>query len=174
MAGIGVGCPVVVAYTKLTRTLAGPTLMTVGPWKPISLQMYGNRIHNMDVRSQVSETLDVKLTAEFTCDEKIPGFLSFMLKAPDGSAVASTKKTLTDEGLCQVAFEWPPGALALWYPVGYGAQPLYTVEVELMDEVREAYCHLGLPDVLYALTERTNPGCEEPQGCFPPRAYSAG
>ena len=135
MAGIGVGCSVGVAYTELTRTLVGPILMTVGPWKPISLQMYENRINDMDVRSQVSEALGVKLTANFTCDEKIPGFLSFTLNAPDGSIVTSARKTLTDEGFSEVTFEWPPGALALWYPVGYGAQPLYTVEVELKDEV---------------------------------------
>lgn len=148
--------------------------MTVGPWKPISLQMYGNRISDIDIRSQVSEALNVKLTAEFTCDETMPGLLSFMLKAPDGSIVTSARKALTGEGLCQITFEWPPGALALWYPVGYGAQPLYTAEVELMDEVRAVYCHLGLPDALYVLTERTNPGCKEPQGCFPSCTYSAG
>lgn len=111
--------------------------MTVGPWKPISLHTYQNRIADLDVRSQVSEALDVKLTADFTFSEKHPGFASFVLKNPDGSVEASANKILTDTGHCKVAFDWEAGKLALWYPVGYGAQPLYTVEAELSDEVRK-------------------------------------
>jgi beta-mannosidase len=109
--------------------------MTVGPWKPVSLQTYQNRIVDLDVRSDVSESLDVKLTADITFSEKAPGLASFVLRTPDGSKEVFLTKTSTDAGHCKVASEWASGELDLWYPVGYGTQPLYTVEVELADEV---------------------------------------
>ncbi|RDB22567.1 Beta-mannosidase B [Hypsizygus marmoreus] len=112
----------------------GPILMTVGPWKPIYLDTYQNRITDLDVRSQVSEALDVKLTADFKLSHKGPGFASFILRSPDGSIETSASNIPTDSGNCKVSFEWAPGKLSLWYPVGYGAQPLYTVEAELADE----------------------------------------
>src|SRR6185369_16792484 len=117
----------------------GPVLMTVGPWKPVSLQMYRNRIVDLDVRTQVSEAFEAKLTADITLSEKIHGFLSFVLKWPDGSVEASiSRKIASDSERCRLAFDWKPGKVALWYPVGYGTQALYTVEVQLTDEVRRS------------------------------------
>jgi len=110
--------------------------MTVGPWKPIVLHAYQNRISDVDVRSQVSQSLAVKLTVDLAFSEKGTGFASFVLKAPSGSIEASGNQVLTDAGHCEVAFDWEPGKLDLWYPVGYGAQPMYTMETKLTDEVR--------------------------------------
>jgi len=111
--------------------------MTIGPWRPISLEFYQNRIIESDVRSEISESLDVKLSGAFTFSEKTAGFFSFLLKRPDGSLEVSTNKLPVNEGgRAKVDFEWRAGQLELWYPVGYGAQPLYTVEVELTDQVR--------------------------------------
>ncbi|KAH9483065.1 Beta-mannosidase B [Psilocybe cubensis] len=111
----------------------GPVLMTVGPWKPIALETYQTRITDLDVRSEVSETLEVKLSATLTFSEESPGFASFVLKSPDGKVEASSNKIPIVTGHAKVSFEWGAGQLQLWYPVGYGAQPLYTVEVELTD-----------------------------------------
>lgn len=112
----------------------GPVLMTVGPWKPVSLQCYENRIIDLDVRSDISEALDVKLTADFIFSEKTSGVVSFVLKAPDGSIEVSAMEIPTGTGYAKIAFDFAAGQLDLWYPVGYGEQPLYTVEVELANE----------------------------------------
>ncbi|KAG5639016.1 hypothetical protein H0H81_007924 [Sphagnurus paluster] len=112
----------------------GPVLMTVGPWKPVSLQFYKDRIVELDVRSQISEALDVKLTADIITSDKAPLLVSFILKAPDGSIAASAKNISTIAGVAKVAFDFAPGKLDLWYPVGYGKQPLYIVEVNLVNE----------------------------------------
>lgn len=109
--------------------------MTVGPWKPISLHFYESRIVDLDVRSQVSEALDVKVTVDLTFSETTPGLASFILKAPDGSVVATKNDIPTENGHTKVPFDFEPGKLDLWYPVGYGKQPLYTVEVELANQV---------------------------------------
>lgn len=110
--------------------------MTVGPWKPIKLQAYDNRVAELDIRTNVSEALDVKLSADITLAEKKPGFATFILKGPDGAIEASSTSAPTDSGHVEVSFAFQPGELKLWYPVGYGDQPLYTVLVELTDEVR--------------------------------------
>jgi beta-mannosidase len=118
----------------------GPVLMTIGPWRPIALEFYQNRIIELDVRSEVSESLDVKLSGAFTFSEKTAGYVSFLLKRPDGSLEVSANKLTVDRGgRAKVDFEWRAGQLELWYPVGYGAQPLYTVEVELTDQVSRNY-----------------------------------
>ncbi|KAJ6515937.1 glycoside hydrolase family 2 protein [Mycena sanguinolenta] len=110
----------------------GPVLMTTGPWKPVRLHSYDNRITDLDVRTQVSESLDVKLDAKFTFEKK-KGYASFVLKRPDGTEEVSAPKIPTDNGVGEVSFKFPSGHLQLWYPIAYGAQPLYTVQVELTD-----------------------------------------
>lgn len=150
----------------------GPVLMTVGPWKPIYLQTYNNRIVDLDVRSDISESLDVKLTADITFSTNAPGFASFILRAPDGSIEASANKISTDTGHCKLSFNWAPGKLNLWYPVGYGAQPLYTAEVELADEARifSSYFQLRCS----ASTERSSSRPEIIEDCLPSRARCSG
>ncbi|KAJ7904470.1 glycoside hydrolase family 2 protein [Mycena olivaceomarginata] len=105
----------------------GPVLMTTGPWKPVSFHCYENRIFDLDVRTQVSESLDVKLTAKFSFEKK-KGFASFVLHKPDGSEEVSAPKMATDDGVSELTFDFPSGHLQLWYPVSQGEQPLYTVE----------------------------------------------
>jgi beta-mannosidase len=118
----------------------GPVLMTIGPWRPIALEFYQNRIIELDIRSEVSESLNVKLSGAFTFSEKTAGYVSFLLKRPDGSLEVSANKLPVDGGgRAKVKFEWRAGQLELWNPVGYGAQPLYTVEVELTDQVSRNY-----------------------------------
>jgi beta-mannosidase len=110
--------------------------MTIGPWRPVTLHTYQNRISDVDVRSQVSESLAVKLIADLAFSEQVPGLASFVLKNANGSIEASANRITIENGHCKVTFDWAPGKLDLWYPVGYGAQPMYMVEVELTDEVR--------------------------------------
>lgn len=109
--------------------------MTVGPWKPIALEIYESRIVELDIRSQISEALDVKLTAVCTFSEAISSSASFVLRKPDGSVEASTNKISVSGGRVSVDFEWKARQLQLWYPVGYGSQPLYEAQVELADQV---------------------------------------
>ncbi|CAA7259722.1 unnamed protein product [Cyclocybe aegerita] len=111
----------------------GPILMTIGPWKPIKLETYKTRITDLDIRSLVSETLDVNLTANIAFSDEYPGFASFTLKKPDGSVEIASEKIPISSGTAKAPFQWKAGELQLWYPVGYGAQPLYTVEVVLFD-----------------------------------------
>ncbi|ESK97613.1 glycoside hydrolase family 2 protein [Moniliophthora roreri MCA 2997] len=111
----------------------GPVLMTTGPWRPVSLQVYHNRVAEVDVRSKVSPKLEVQMSVELKFQENAAGTASVTLKSPDGSVVASDSHISMGGGPCLVSFFFGPGEVELWYPVGYGKQPLYTVEVEISD-----------------------------------------
>lgn len=112
--------------------------MTVGPWKPIKLHTYHTHITDVDIRSTVSESLAVELTVEFVLSEKKPGFASVHLKNPDGTLRIGESKIETSPGKAKAGFSFSPGVLDLWYPVGYGKQPIYTVEVQIADEVKKS------------------------------------
>ena len=126
----------------------GPILVTTGPWKPIRLESYVHRITDVDVRSRVSETLDVKLSVCFSINgsQPLPSSgtsplsLSVTLKDPDGSVLKALDGIQLDRfGCAETTWEWIAGELKLWYPVGYGEQPLYTAEVVLSNEVRASF-----------------------------------
>ena len=114
----------------------GPMLMTVGPWKPISLRIYDTMITDVDARSKVSEHLDVNLTVDFTLSAPSPGLASVTLKDPHGVQIAEESNMKANSGHARAEFGFSAGFLDLWYPIGYGKQPIYTVEVKLADEVR--------------------------------------
>ncbi|KAF5393569.1 hypothetical protein D9757_000065 [Collybiopsis confluens] len=111
----------------------GPILMTVGPWKSVYLELYQNRISDLDIRSMVSKDLDVKMEVEVSLFDRLSSApLSLALKAPDGAVVASDNVT-ADMGQARAVFSFGRGELLLWYPTGFGGQPIYTVELTLTD-----------------------------------------
>ncbi|KAJ6614286.1 glycoside hydrolase family 2 protein [Mycena sp. CBHHK59/15] len=111
----------------------GPVLMVdYRPMETHHLSLLQNRITDLDVRAQVSETLDATLNAKVSFDKQ-KGFASFVLKGPDGSIEASDTKMPTDHGVIQLSFNFPAEKLQLWYPVSYGEQSMYTAEVEIAD-----------------------------------------
>lgn len=109
--------------------------MTVGPWKPIALEAYENRITDLDVRIDVSESLDATVTVEIALAEKRTAEGSISLKGPNGSALVGERDEFHD-GRMRKEFRFAAGDIELWYPVGYGKQPLYTIEVQVFDNVR--------------------------------------
>lgn len=110
--------------------------MTIGPWKPIALHTYNIYLTDVDVRSDVSEALDVLVTVDLTLSEKATGGLaSVTLKSAQDSVILSESNIKVGSGSARAKFSFLPGALELWYPVGFGKQPLYTVEVTISDSV---------------------------------------
>lgn len=111
--------------------------MTAGPWRPISLHTYQTHILDIDVRSKVSTSLqDVQVAVDFTLSHRIPCTSSIHLLRPDGSQVIGETDVNTASGHARADLGLHGGAAELWYPVGYGEQPIYTVEVRVVDPVR--------------------------------------
>ncbi|KAH9948346.1 glycoside hydrolase family 2 protein [Amylocystis lapponica] len=112
----------------------GPVLMTAGPWKPISLETYTARITDVDVRTRVAEDLSANLDVSFSLSSEDHSIASVSLKGPDGTPVASQTSIKISHSTARAQFKLSAGTFELWYPVGYGKQPLYTIEVEVADE----------------------------------------
>lgn len=109
--------------------------MTVGPWKPISVHAYTARIADLRSVIDVKEDLSVHATVSF----EIEG-VTDSLTATFDLLDANGKKVRGDTVVIQgsngtVSFEGKPGTFDLWYPVGYGKQALYTIQVTVVDEV---------------------------------------
>ena len=109
--------------------------MTVGPWKPITLHSYHTSISEVDIRTKVSERLDVNLTVDFELSSPSSGTASVVVKNAAGVQIAEEKDMHCKSGHYRAEFGFTAGSVDLWYPVGYGKQPIYTVEVTVVDEV---------------------------------------
>lgn len=108
--------------------------MTVGPWRPIHLHTYTSRITDLRVRTDVSETLSSKISADLTVSS-IPdsATATVVLKNTAGNVLKSANVTLDAKTRTGSVDLWD-GELDLWWPVGYGKQVLYTVEVHVADK----------------------------------------
>ncbi|CCM04064.1 uncharacterized protein FIBRA_06223 [Fibroporia radiculosa] len=112
----------------------GPVLMTVGPWKPIVLEAYQARITDIDIRANVSEDLSANLDVNFVLSRDNHSIASVNLKGPDGALVTGQNSIKISDSEAKARFKLSAGTYELWYPVGYGKQPQYTVEIEVADE----------------------------------------
>jgi beta-mannosidase len=59
------------------------------------------------------------------------------LKDSRGIRIADECNIKTNSGQFRANFGFSAGFLELWYPVGYGKQPIYTIEIEVIDEVNK-------------------------------------
>ncbi|KAL7923934.1 glycoside hydrolase family 2 protein [Trichoderma austrokoningii] len=105
-----------------------PTLLTCGPWRPIHLESFVTRIADLNIDIEVADSLDsatVNATLELQSLDNIDDKLvQVNISGPDGEAI------FTGSGNSSVVIKSPK----LWYPVGYGKQPLYTVTATLGDQ----------------------------------------
>ncbi|KAI9648668.1 Beta-mannosidase B [Ciborinia camelliae] len=106
----------------------GPTLMTCGPWRPISIELFSSRISDVYFTSNVDKALK---TAELVANADVEGKatqVKFDITL-NGDLIA-TKTVVSFEGHATHAFtiEDP----ALWFPIRYGKQPLYDLTATLL------------------------------------------
>jgi beta-mannosidase len=81
-----------------------------------------------------------------------------VLKDPAGSEssiISSQSNISLDNGAARIVFHFKKGEVKLWYPVGYGEQPLYEVQVRIYDDVRTFVRSLLIVKKL--LTEGSSP-----------------
>ena len=141
-------------YQFLTLTKPrGPTLLTAGPWRPVYLETYINRITDLGVDVEVADTLEsatVTATIELEGDDSNERTTNVELVDPSGSRVGQS--TIKGNDRCQFTVKKP----ALWYPNGYGEQPLYTVKATIEGGLATVSRRIGLR--LSELIQRPIPG----------------
>ncbi len=118
------------------RRLLGPVLMTVGPWKPIKLEVYKSRITDVYIQPRVAEDLSATLDVTVSLADTPGAIASIYLKLPNGTLlIGGSNIKIKDSSSAHANFGLSKEAYERWYPVGYGDQPIYTVEVQITDEV---------------------------------------
>ncbi len=112
----------------------GPQLPPIGIWKDIRLEGYqGARFAEAHIR-QVHEEGRVTIKAQMTIQKWMEAHYTAVmhLTAPDGRMLEATTKFAGDECLLELEVPNPQ----LWYPNGYGEQPLYHASIELHQDDR--------------------------------------
>jgi beta-mannosidase len=108
--------------------------MTTGPWRPISLQTYDVRITDLRVQTEVPESLDVAIKVSVEVSSPTSQTV-VALKDQKGKIVRQSDLLKVKDGKAEVVFSGSKGEFDLWYPVGYGKQPMYTVEAQAINKV---------------------------------------
>ncbi|KAJ7039370.1 glycoside hydrolase superfamily [Mycena alexandri] len=116
----------------------GPELMTCGPYRPITLTTYAARIKDVQTHALLSEANAPSLTVDVTLDGSPPrgSSLRITLASLDGKVLKIADVPIPDStstSLIGGAVTWGlSGVVEPWWPVGYGAQPLYNVSVSFV------------------------------------------
>lgn len=112
----------------------GPTFMTAGLWRPAQLETFSARIDDLHCPSAVSDdlqtaTLPVHVTLA-GAQEKLPEGLTLRVTvySPEHQIVDSATLPVTAHELHHTFTIKDP---TLWWPLGYGEQPRYTVEASI-------------------------------------------
>lgn len=111
----------------------GPQLPPIGIWKDIRLEGYGDaRISEVHLR-QVHFHGQVTVEAMVTVEQWVAVALTTIMRitTPDGE-ILEGKALVNDGG--EAIVTCPISKPALWWPNGYGDQPLYNVEVSISRE----------------------------------------
>lgn len=110
----------------------GPKLLTCGPWRPISLEIYTARISDLHFTTEIDESLK---SAEVVVEVGIEGEGSHVQLEVffEGRSVGMETVNVED-GFATAIFKRENPEL--WYPAGYGKQPLYTLKASLWSDSR--------------------------------------
>ncbi len=108
----------------------GPQLPPVGIWKDLRLEGFSTArlddVHLRQAHQDGQVTLEVGVTAQRLSDASLD--IDVHVTAPDGQEIQGNASFSLEKEAC---IRLPIPNPQLWWPNGYGAQPLYRVEVTL-------------------------------------------
>lgn len=112
----------------------GPRFVTSGIWLPASLEMWDDaRIENIFVEQQdVSAAVaHLNVQTEVIASKEGIATLSLSYGLRDGGQTTVDQKVMLSAGLNRLSIPVNIEKPSLWYPSGYGAQPLYAFHVSV-------------------------------------------
>jgi beta-mannosidase len=114
----------------------GPKLPPIGIWKEIRLEGYSVRFENVHLRQSIGQygaTISADVRAEVTGEADLKVLMK--VTGPNGEQFKARESLASfiegGDSFTNLSVEIPDPQL--WWPNGYGAQPLYEVEVTLKE-----------------------------------------
>lgn len=111
----------------------GPRILNIGPNGPVKVDAWDDvRIDTLRVQQEAVTPAEARLSADVTliADRDATVQVDAIVTAPDGTKVRATRTVAVTAGENRVSVPLAIANPKLWYPAGYGAQPLYTVATE--------------------------------------------
>lgn len=103
----------------------GPVLSPCGPWRPVRLETYTARIEDIRIDYEVNDSFDqVKGSITATIEGAAGSTVEFSASLNGEKAFTHATK-VDDKG--QATVDFTIARPKLWYPHGYGEQPLYDI-----------------------------------------------
>ena len=110
--------------------------MTVGPWRPIHFHTYDIRITEVWANAIVSEKLEPRLDLSFDLGgDDFKGTVQVFVRGRSKPNVKEIRDVKVSGSKGSTTYALGDDEVELWYPVGYGKQPLYEIEVVAIDDV---------------------------------------
>ncbi|QDH71674.1 beta-mannosidase [Marilutibacter alkalisoli] len=115
----------------------GPRYVTAGVWKPVKLQSWNAvRIDDLHIRQDTITAERAELVVHVGLDAARAGTYELRLwqTTPDGKRKRVARQRIeVTEGSNTITVPLQVDEPRRWFPVGYGAQPLYRFEAEVLD-----------------------------------------
>lgn len=111
--------------------------MTAGPWRPIRLETYTYRIDDIQIDADLIgpeyKTATLKAKIELASSSSLTDGFKFkaVLKTAEGKKVKESTFDLKET----LDWKFENGEVEAWWPIHYGKQPLYQLEITLSDRV---------------------------------------
>ncbi|MEZ6193632.1 MAG: hypothetical protein R3C45_20505 [Phycisphaerales bacterium] len=123
----------------------GPVLITAGLWKPARLEAW----HTARIEAvrplithadQDTAEINLHIDTRAATDETADITAKYELASPGGEVVASGERSVCagETGKAMIRIDKPER----WWPVGHGAQPLYTLRITLEDKNGQPIDHV--------------------------------
>ncbi|MEP9400313.1 beta-mannosidase [Sphingomonas silueang] len=112
----------------------GPRILNIGPNGAVRVDAWDDaRIETLRVQQEAVTPAEARLTAEvvIVADRAATVQVAATVTAPDGTPVRASRTVAVVPGENRVAVPLTVADPQLWYPAGYGAQPLYTVAADV-------------------------------------------
>jgi beta-mannosidase len=111
----------------------GPTFVTSGVWRPVHLEAWDEaRISDLHIRQLDVSAAVAHLNAEVEVTAADGAVAEVSIRCPQsGKPVEATRNVTLHPGVNQIDLPLEIAKPDLWYPTGYGAQPLYTFTAQI-------------------------------------------
>ncbi|MGC6399470.1 beta-mannosidase [Sphingomonas sp. FW199] len=112
----------------------GPRILNIGPNGPVRLDLWDEaRIDVMRVQQEAIGPAEARIAAELelVADRDGAATVDLTVTGPDGASVRVSRTVQLTAGRNRVAVPVAIPNPRLWYPAGYGEQPLYRVDARV-------------------------------------------